>query len=384
MKSLRILIYDTNYVKGVSGMIVLLKIKYWQKKGSKITILCTKEGEEFYKSKLNNVDFIPIDYSYKINGLFSLPWQYVKVTLHALPHLPSIRGKFDIVYSHTGVIDFLVSPWILKFFDKKVKWFVAVDNLVPPPNKRPGNFFQKAIPYFAFLLGNQLLKKADGIFVVTNFLRNYYQSRGYHVIKTGDGYGIDIDIFTGEISSKAPIFDAVYAGRIHEAKGVFDLVEVVKEVVRKKKDFKLGIMGIGDETIKKELSEKIAIYELQKNIVFTGYVTGKQKGDILRNAGFFLFLSYDEGCPHAVIEAFAVNKLVVAYNLPIYHEVFAKYIKSSQMILFKEKQFDTIAHYIVEAKPNKNHFNNKLEQYTWDKIVKKELASMQEIMSDKS
>lgn len=377
MNPLKILIYDTNFVKGVSRMPVLVKVPYWQKKGCKITILCTPEGKDFYKSKLNNIDFILVNYSYKINGPFSLPWEYTKITLRAIPHLFSIREKFDAIYSETAVIDFLVFPWILKFFDKKIKWFVMVDNLVPPPHKRPGLFIRNSIPYIAFLTGNFLLRKADGIFVVTNFLKSYYQSRGYRVIKTGDGYGIDIDIFTGKISSKTPHFDAIYAGRLHEAKGVFDLVEVIKKVVKIKKDFTLGILGDGEDIVKQKLYEKIREYGLEKNIALLGYKIGKEKGDIIRKASLFLFLSYDEGCPHAVIEAFAINKLVVAYNLPIYYEVFAKYIKNGQMILFKEREFDAIASYISNLNVNNLSFHNKLNDYTWDTIVKNELALMQ-------
>lgn len=373
---MKILIYDTNFVKGVSRMPVLLKVPYWQKKGCKITILCTPEGEDFYKSKLNNIDFISVDYSYKINGPFSLPWEYTKITLRAIPHLFSIREKFDVIYSETAVIDFLFFPWILKFFDKKIKWFVMVDNLVPPPHKRPGLFIRNSLPYIAFLIGNLLLKRADGIFVVTDFLKNYYTKKGMRVIKTNDGYGIEKEIFKGKISPSTPKFDALYCGRLHMAKGVFDLVEVLKNVVVADRHFTLGILGVGEVKIKNLLEKKIQEYNLSKNISLLGYKTGKEKGDILRSSKLFLFLSYDEGCPHAVIEAFAVNKVVVAYDLPIYHIVFKKYINSGQMILFKQKQYDTISIFITEGKYKKIKFNNNLSDYTWDRITRNELLIM--------
>lgn len=377
MKKLKILIYDTNYFKGVSRMIVLIKIKYWQSQGCEITILCSNDGVEFYKTQLENITYIPIDYTYHINGPLSVPKEYAKINFLVLRNIKKLIGKFDIVYSQCAIIDFLFIPWLLKFFDKHVKWFVMVDNLVPPPYKRPGPFLQKLIPYLSFLVGNQLLKRADVIFVVTNFLKNYYAQKGMKVIKTSDGYGIEIEIFKGKIASNTPKFDAVYCGRLHEAKGVFDLIEVVKNVVFVNKKFTLGMLGIGDTAIKTALDSKIKEYGLEKNIWLLGYKTGKEKGDIIRNAGFFLFLSYDEGCPHAVIEAVALNKLVVAYNLPIYHEVFEKYIKNNQMVLFKQKEFDSLSAYILKIKPEKNQFRNKLEEYTWDTITKNELLSMQ-------
>lgn len=377
MKALRILIYDTNYMIGASRMIGLIKMKYWQQQGCIITILCSKEGEKFYKTKLKQITYIPIDYSYHMTGPLSVPREYAKINFIVLRNLKKLIGKFDVVYSQCAVIDFLFVPWILKFFDKKLKWFVMIDNLVPPPHKRPGPFLQKLIPYFSFLVGNQLLKKADTVFVVTDFLKNYYIKKGLRVIKTNDGYGIEIEIFTGKIAPGTPEFDALYCGRLHAAKGVFDLIEVVKSVVHKDKNFTLGILGTGDIAVKNVLEEKIQNYYLQKNVFLLGYKAGKEKGDIIRNAGFYLFLSYDEGCPHAVIEAFAMNKLVVAYDLPIYHEVFAQYIKTGQMILFKEQKFDEIANFILKLNIRKLAFKNKLNDYTWDTIVKNELANMQ-------
>lgn len=376
MKSLRILIYDTNYMKGASRMIGLFKIKYWQKHGCAITILCSKDAEEFYKTKLNNITYIPIDYTYNITGPLSVPREYTKINFIVLRNLKKLIGKFDVVYSQCAVIDFLFVPWVLKFFDKHIKWFVMVDNLVPPPHQRPGDFLQKLIPYLSFLVGNQLLKKTDGIFVVTDFLKNYYKKKGIRVTKTNDGYGIEVEIFKGGIQSHTPKFDAIYCGRIHIAKGIFDLIEVVKRVVSVNKQFTLGILGTGDSILIHDLENKIKENKLEKNISLLGYKAGKEKADIIRNSGFFLFLSYDEGCPHAVIEAFAVNKLVVAYDLPIYHGVFAKYIKKGQMVLFREKDFEAIADYIAK-KPYKNvKFSNKLEDYTWDDIVKNELKAI--------
>ncbi|CAN5153917.1 hypothetical protein BH11PAT1_BH11PAT1_2460 [soil metagenome] len=376
MKLLTILIYDTNYVPGVPRVIPLLKIRAWQKNNCHITILCTKEGEAFYKREVQNVSFISINYVYKIKNAYSLPWEVTKVTISTLMRIKEIIGKFDVVYSQSAIIDFLFVPWVLKIIDKHIRWYVMVDNLVPPPSQRPGPFLKKFIPYVAFLAGNLLLQKADGLFVVTNFLKKYYGSRGYHVIKTADGYGIDVAIFTGKIPKDTPAFDAVYCGRLHAAKGVFDLIEVMKEVAKTRKYFILGILGDGEQSVKEQLQEKIFTYKLKKHISFTGYITGKSKGNILRNSGLFIFLSYDEGCPHAVIEAFANNKLVIAYDLPIYYQVFAKYIKSGQMILFKQGEFQKIALFINKETYKNNIFKNSLNDYTWDKITMNELIHM--------
>ncbi len=237
MKTLKILIYDTNFVPGISRVIPILKIQAWQNDNCDITVLCTKEGEAFYRTHLKNISFIPLDFRYHIKSPLSLPGEYIKISILAIKKLKTMVGKYDVVYSQSGILDFLFVPWLLKLVDRKIKWFVMVDNLVPPPHKRPGPFLRKLIPYLAFLLGNFLLRNADGVFVVTDFLKDYYHRKGYNVIKTGDGYGIDTAIFKGSIPSDTPEFDALYTGRIHEAKGIFDLIEVIKIIVKKNKSF---------------------------------------------------------------------------------------------------------------------------------------------------
>lgn len=370
---INLLFHDINFVPGLDRSIYLTKIKSWQKKGAKINIFCTKDGKFFYRKYLKNVDYYVLDFKYKIKGVYSLIWEVVKANFLALFLLKKIKGKFDVVYSASSVIDFIFIPWVIKMTDKKIKWFVMVDNLVPLPYQRPGSWFRNAIPYLSFLMGEFMLKKADGIFVLAAFLYRHYKDRGYRVIQTGVNYGIEAEIFTGSVSSKSPRFDALFVGRLHEAKGVFDLLEVVKEVVKIKKDFTLGIMGDGDEGLKKRLNDKIISYDLGKNIIFNGYVTGKLKGDLLRKAGFFLFLSYDEAGSHAVLEAIVNNKLVIAYDLPAYHSVYQKNIADGQMVLFKPREFKAIADFILSLDNKKMVFYNRIEDYTWDKICQKEL-----------
>src|SRR3989344_5752516 len=376
MKKTKILVYDANFAKHITRDILIMKIKYWQENNCDITILCTKAGKKYYNSVLQNISFISLNYSYTFKSIYLRPIEFAHVTLLALFNIKSIINRFDIIYSQSSIIDFLLLPWVITFFDSKVKWCVLVENIVPPPHKRPGPFLRNLIPYVAFLIGEQFLRRTSDIFVISQQLYKYYKIRKYNVIRIGEQYGIDLDIFKGSVSKSSPQFDAVYCGRLHEAKGVFDLIEVVKEVVKIKKNFVLGIMGDGSDDLKRRLSDRIATYRLKENIVFNGYVTGKRKGDILRRVGFFLFLSYDEAGGHAILEALACNKIVIAYNLPVYHEVFYKYIKSGQLILFKQKDFKSIANFILQLKFKNVYFYNKLEDYKWDGIVQNELESM--------
>jgi len=351
-------------------------MKYWQKKGAEITIFTTKDGKSFYEKQISGLTFEILDFTYSFKNPYQLIGDIFKINLLALTKISKFFHKYDIVYSQSAVIDFLLVPFLLRLFDKKIRWFVMVDNTVPAPGKRPGSYLRQLLPFLAFHLGNFLLKKADGIFVVTNNLQKYYQKRGYkEIIKTGDGYGIETEIFTGKISATAPVVDTLFAGRLHLAKGILDLVEVIVQVVKSKPGFKTGILGDGEEDVKKIFLDKIKKHKLTNNFQFFGYRTGKEKGDIFRNCGFFLFLSYDESFGHAILEALACNKLVLAYDLPIYHEVFAKYLKSRQLILFPIGDTRKVGDYISTLPLPGQSFHNQLADYSWDTISENEFRA---------
>lgn len=385
---MKILISDSAYAPCAAWIrtSLLIKIRGWQKRGAKVTLICSTEAKLFYQKELPEVVFLTFPFSWRSKTRWGVPLECVRTNLLIFPFIFRIIGKFDIVYSHTSTLDIIFFPWVLKLFDRKVNWFTMMDNLVPRPSERPGNYILKVIPYFAFLTANVLLKKTDGMFVVTNLLKRYYEKKGIKVIKTGTGNGLDIDSFTKKIDPKTPCFNALFGGRLHPAKGIFDLVTIIKEVVQKNKqnfssskNYTLGIMGPGDDKTINKLLEVIKANNLSQNIFLLGDKNAKERWGLYRNSDFFLFPSYAEGCPQVVLEAFAANKLVIAYDLPEYRDAFKKYIKTGQLIIFKKGDTKAIAKYILKIKnkqsfsSNRNfHFNNKLSDYSWEKIVTNE------------
>jgi len=374
---MKILVYDTAYAPAAFAVRIpiSIKIKGWQKKGAKVTLICSSEAKIFYQERLPDIEYFTFPFKWKRKTRLTACFEFIRANILISPYIYKMKNKFDIVYSHTSTLDMIFFAVILRLLDRKVRWFSIVDNIVPKPGDRPGNYFLKVIPYIAFLISNMLLKKTDGIFVVTNMLKKYYEKMGIRVIKTGTGYGLDIDSFKGEIPSNTPHFNALFGGRIHPAKGIFDLVKIIKEIVRYDKNYTLGIMGEGEEYMKEKLKKQIKRNHLSKNIFLLGHKNTKERWDLYRNSDFFLFPSYAEGCPQVVLEAFAANKLVVAYDLPEYRDAFKKYIRCGELVIFKKGNTDKIANYILSIKRKKAHFNNKLSDFSWDSIVNNEWKS---------
>lgn len=379
---IRILISDSAYAPCAAWVrtSLLIKIRGWQKKGAKITLICSTEAKEFYQKELPGVTFFTFPFSWRGKTRWAVPLECVRANFLILPFILKARGKFDIIYSLTSTLDMIFFPWMLKFVDRKVKWFTVMDNIVPKPNERPGNFILNTIPYLAFLTANLLLKRTDGMFVVTNLLKQYYLKKGVKVIKTGTGNGLDLESFKEKILSQTPSFTCLFGARLNPVKGIFDLIEITKRVVKADKNFTLGIMGEGEKYFENKLAEEIKRNKLGRNIFLLGHKNAGERWDLYRRAGSFLFPSYAEGCPQVVLEAFAANKLVIAYDLPEYRDAFKKYLKTGQLIIFKKGNIRALANYILSIKDKKFHFHNKLSDYGWDKIINNEWKAFSEVL----
>jgi len=169
-----------------------------------------------------------------------------------------------------------------------------------------------------------LLKKVKAIIAVSNFTKKALTDIGIpdnRIFVSSNA--IDLNgINKAERYSTEKVFDGAFVGRIAKEKGVFDLLEVWKKILKSKKNAKLLIIGSGLELA--SLERKIAANGLRDNVLIRGRCNNEELYGSLKSSKVFVFPSLFEGWGIAVAEALACGIPVVAYNIPALREVFGQ------------------------------------------------------------
>ena len=104
----------------------------------------------------------------------------------------------------------------------------------------------------------------------------------------------------------------LFLGELGERKGCFDIPAVLERVKRHCPDVKLVMAGDGEmESVKDAFREK----GLLEAVSFPGWVRGREKERLLEESGIFLFPSYHEGMPMAILEAMAYGMGIVTTSV---------------------------------------------------------------------
>jgi len=138
------------------------------------------------------------------------------------------------------------------------------------------------------------------------------------------GYGVDLANLPFRDGGPGDCeYDAVLLGRIHEAKGIYDVPALWQAVRRGRPDARLLIIGDGPH--REELQRRLSGCGLGPEtgaVTFTGGIADAEKNRLLPRCRVGLSLSREEGWGLSVTEFLAVGLPVVAMEVPVFREVF--------------------------------------------------------------
>lgn len=215
----------------------------------------------------------------------------------SLVNLFNKKLKKRIVYCPVGIgtIDYLLKK-------NKINNLVEIENRIEKGLLNDRFILKELHKLDCIILENDYLKKiydtlykiADKTFVLTNFRDEVIIKKDYN------------------IKDKLNI---VFASRVCEEKGIFDLIEVVNQINCNKTLIKLDIFG---ELQLSETEEILFNKLLNENVQYKGTIMQKDVISVIRNYDLFVLPTkyYGEGTPGALVEALisGVPVLVSGYS----------------------------------------------------------------------
>jgi len=310
-------------------------LKVWTTKGADVTVIdpypeiMSKSGVDCEVIKVQT----PFRYSGK--GLFSIYLEWILWTIRACFVCPSLikRRDYDSILVPINTLPGLAVAYLLRLVSG-VPLCIIVHHLdFPYVNVRASlastyrvyrgvrfsvpAAFAKAL---AFLLILAFIKRSEACITVSNYtakllLRNGARQYKIHV----SGNGVDTSLIE-RFSPTMKLYDGVFVGRVSRDKGVFALVKIWKQIILKRPESKLLMIGTGPDFSKlKELTENS---NLAANIILKGRCEDSELYTLMKASRVFAFPSMFEGWGLAVGEALACGLPVVCYDIPALREIF--------------------------------------------------------------
>jgi glycosyltransferase involved in cell wall biosynthesis len=297
-------------------------------------IISSENSKEMIKKKRNRIF---ITDKFQVTKISYLIFLYLFRIIRSIFFIKKYGGKYSLAIASSPFL-FDIFPLIFCKADKRI---VILFHILP--NRKSVTFsswvrfkiaeIEKLVSYLIIKLFFQEIITGN-VAVKTNLEKIFPKKK----IIVGDA-GIDIESFKIKKKKRNKNL-ACFIGRLTSQKGILDLVGIMKEIVKINPKFKLILIGKGPD--EKELISRIRQNKLSSNIILKGFVSDKEKIDILGRSKFFFFPSYEEGWGIALAEALYTENLCICYELPYYKSVFGKYpiyVKTGNVSDFIDKFF---------------------------------------------
>ena len=167
------------------------------------------------------------------------------------------------------------------------------------------------------------------------------------------------------------MYSGLFVGRFHAQKGLSDLVAVWRDVLAVMPSATLGVIGDGFGLAAVEFRRMLADLP-GGGVKLLGVLTGKDKYAAMQQSEVFIFPSHYESWGHVALEAMAMGRPVVGYDIPSSREAFG-----SAMVLIPPYDTHAMASAVVKLLTDKEQFHNYrtrslslASRFDWDDIAR--------------
>lgn len=227
----------------------------------------------------------------------------------------------DYFYSSSDFAPDVLPIYNLKrFYD--FKWISSLYLFIPNPLeniiKRYKFPILKYVVYYIYqrFLLFLILKKFDLCIITNDIDRKYFpKKRNENILALYGGVNLEQIIEARKDINSPIIYDAVYCSRLHQQKGISQLLDIWSIVVDNMSNAKLAIIGNGDEKYELFLRNKSKKLGLEKNIDWLGYINNTDKYKIYLKSKTFLHTTIYDNNGMVAAEALCSGLPVIMYDL---------------------------------------------------------------------
>lgn len=308
-------------------------------------------------------------------------WRYLPAYAWRMvtPHFTRLPQRYDIVYASGQFIIEVYAAMVLAR-RLRVPWAIKIHHILASQPQRRG-----LVDRLFILAEKQSVRwinqRASLVFCGTSLMAGEYRKLAASLRLPERpvavaGYGIDVQAIA---SCKSPhkLYDAVFLGRLHQQKGVFELPYVWKEVQALRPGARLLVIGEGPH--RQAMTQLFHELHLENSVEITGGISELDKNIRLSQCQLGLSLSYEEGWGLSVTEFLAAGLPVVAYDLPVFHHVFP-----GQFELVKPGEARAMAQRAAALLENPPHLQTLgkrgqsfVERYDYRQVAREELEILQ-------
>src|SRR5680860_1580017 len=221
------------------------------------------------------------------------------------------RIKADVIISSSHLFHDVIP--LLFLSNKNLTRATYIHHIISEQQRRgPSslitNFLEK-ISFYVIKKFNSIVFTDSEVNKISLVRKYNFKEKYVYVIKNG----INLDFINSVRITRDPVYDICFCGRLNKAKGIYDLVDIVKKVKKDYPDILCAMIGQGKE--KNNLEKIIKDNNLKNNFQLLGFLGEKEKIEAMKSSKIFVLPSHEEGWGIVIGEAMACETPVVVYKL---------------------------------------------------------------------
>lgn len=277
----------------------------------------TASGREIipYHNRTKGVEIVPISARMRT----SLPlkaFEQASAQLRILLLLSKLREEIDILVLFLGGIEYAEQFAFAKYLSMKrlgvVTGLGSAQRIQPLKESQDrwqvGELMRLRINAILERLSYRL---SDKLLVYdASIIDQAKVGRYREKIVVGHRHFVDFDQYRFENTIDQRDAIITYVGRLHEEKGVLNLIEAIPHVLNERDDVHFVI--IGDGHLDREIRDYLDKYALQNSVELAGWIPHNRLPKYYAKSKLLVLPSYTEGLPHVMLEAMACGTPVLA------------------------------------------------------------------------